>query len=311
MPAGIAESDGFIALQGLVADELRQPVVPAVAAMAEAVRARHPDGALAVLFYGSCLRRPETLLADSLLDFYLLVEDYSAAYGSGMLALANRLLPPNVFYLELPQAGGTLRSKYAVLSLRDFVAGTARGTLNVSLWARFSQPSRLVWVRNAATAGQVAEACARAILTMLGNILPLADSKDDAAELWQRAFRATYAAELRSEGAGRAAELVALDAERFKRVSEPALAILRRGGEQLSAAQCAATWRRRRRVGKLLNLARLVKAAFTFQGGLDYVLWKVKRHSGVEIQVTDWQRRHPVLAAPSLAWKLYRRGAFR
>jgi hypothetical protein len=64
-------------------------------------------------------------------------------------------------------------------------------------------------------------------------------------------------------------------------------------------------------VGKLLNLARLVKAAFTFQGGLDYVLWKVKRHSGVEIQVTDWQRRHPVLAAPSLAWKLYRRGAFR
>ena len=77
-------------LESLVAEELKHPVAPAVAAMADAVRARHPQGALAVLFYGSCLRRPETLLGDSLLDFYLLVEDYASAYGSGLLAIANK-----------------------------------------------------------------------------------------------------------------------------------------------------------------------------------------------------------------------------
>lgn len=304
-------SEDLAVLQGLVAEELRQPTAPAVTAMAEAVRARHPDGALAMLFYGSCLRRPETLLADSVLDFYLLVEDYSAAYGSGLLAFANKLLPPNVFYLELPREGGTLRCKYAVLTLRDFVAGTAPQTLNVSLWARFSQQARLVWVRDPRIADQIGQACTQAILTMLGNILPLAEGDTDAARLWQWAFRETYAAELRSEGEGRASELVALDAERFERVTGPALAILQAGQKQPSAAQCAATWRRRRRVGKLLNLARLVKAAFTFQGGLDYVLWKVRRHSGVELPVTDWQRRHPILSAPFLAWRLYRRGAFR
>jgi len=54
-----------------------------------------------------------------------------------------------------------------------------------------------------------------------------------------------------------------------------------------------------------------VKATFTFDGALDYVLWKVKRHSGVVLPVTDWQRRHPLLSAPVLAWKLYRLGAFR
>jgi hypothetical protein len=41
------------------------------------------------------------------------------------------------------------------------------------------------------------------------------------------------------------------------------------------------------------------------------VLWKVKRHSGVVLPVTEWQRRHPLLAAPVLAWRLYRLGAFR
>ena len=297
-------------LESLVAEELKHPVAPAVAAMADAVRARHPQGALAVLFYGSCLRRPETLLGDSLLDFYLLVEDYASAYGSGLLAIANKLLPPNVFYLELPQGGQTLRCKYAVLTLDDFVAGTARRTLNVSLWARFSQQARLAWSRDAGTGERVAAACAEAILTMLGNVAPLLPDDADAETLWRRAFEQTYAAELRSEGAGRAAELAALDAERLRRVTPPALVELRQA-PAVSAAQCAALWRRRRRVGKMLNLARLVKAAFTFQGGLDYVLWKVKRHSGVEVQVSDWQRRHPVLAAPALAWRLYRRGAFR
>jgi hypothetical protein len=264
-----------------------------------------------VLFYGSCLRKPETLLSDSLLDFYLLVDDYRAAYDSGLLAFANRLLPPNVFYLELPRPGGALRCKYAVLTLDQFAAGTSRNTLNVSLWARFSQPARLLWSRDAATGDRVAEACVEAILTMLGNVRPLVPS-DDAEVLWRRAFEATYAAELRSETPDRATELVRLDLDRYRRVTAPALALLREQGRgPPSADECAALWRKRRRVGKLLNLARLAKATFTFQGALDYVLWKVRRHSGVELQVTDWQRRHPLLSAPVLAWRLYRRGAFR
>jgi hypothetical protein len=42
-----------------------------------------------------------------------------------------------------------------------------------------------------------------------------------------------------------------------------------------------------------------------------YILWKIERHSGVKATATPWQRRHPLLAAPGLAWRLYRRGAFR
>ena len=82
-------------------------------------------------------------------------------------------------------------------------------------------------------------------------------------------------------------------------------------GRDISRAAAMENWQGRRLLGKTLNYLRLIKAAFTFDGAVDYVMWKVRRHSGVIVPVSDWQRRHPVLAAPGLAWKLYRRGAFR
>lgn len=301
--------DARAELTALIAQELAQPVPAAVRTMAEAVRARHAAAALGVLFYGSCLRKPESLLADSLLDFYLLVDDYRQAYRGSLMAVANRILPPNVFYLEARHEGATLRCKYAVISLAQFRASMSPAADNVSLWARFSQQSRLAWSRDPQVASEVAGACAEAALTMLGNAMPLVGGSAAADAIWQRAFEETYRAEVRSEGMERAAELVNADADRYRRVHALAFAAI--GETAARADECAAAWRRRRRVSKLLNLARLVKATFTFEGALDYVLWKVKRHSGVVLPVTDWQRRHPLLSAPVLAWKLYRRGAFR
>ena len=144
---------------------------------------------------------------------------------------------------------------------------------------------------------------------MLARVRPLLPGIVDAETLWVRAFRETYAAELRAESGERARHIYLADRERYAQLASAVIA----GSPPPSRSpeQAERDWRHRRRLGKLLNYARLVKAAFTFDGGVDYVMWKVRRHSGVVIPVTDWQRRHPVLAAPGLAWRLYRRGAFR
>ena len=107
--------------------------------MAAAIAALYPGAARAVLFYGSCLRERD--LDGLMLDFYLIVSDYRAAYGRGWFASANRLIPPNVF----PFAHDGLAAKYAVLSEADF-ARLWTGWRSVSVWARFAQPSRLAWV---------------------------------------------------------------------------------------------------------------------------------------------------------------------
>jgi hypothetical protein len=89
-------------------------------------------------------------------------------------------------------------------------------------------------------------------------------------------------------------------------------------GEELRPAIDAATrqqlqqrWTSRELWGKPLNMLRLLKAAFTFDGAMDYVAWKVERHSGVRLDVKPWQRRFPLLAAPGLYLKLKRLGVLR
>jgi hypothetical protein len=62
---------------------------------------------------------------------------------------------------------------------------------------------------------------------------------------------------------------------------------------------------------RLHSVPRLAKAAVTFEGGVDYALWKVERHSGVRVEAGPWQRRHPILAAVPLGWRAWRQGAFR
>jgi hypothetical protein len=292
--------------------ELSKPVPGLVGELAEAVRARHGKAVAGVLFYGSCLRQVEGALGDGLLDFYLLVDGYREAYGGRALpALANAILPPNVFYLETSLGNVRLRCKYAIMSLSAFKRACGPHAWNVSVWARFSQPSRLLWARGPMERAEIASACAQAVLTMIRNAPNASGPKSDSVTLWQGALERTYGAELRSEGRARAREIVTADEARYRALTPLAMAALRDAGVSQGAASGSLAWLGRRCLGKVLNALRLVKAAFTFDGGLDYILWKVKRHSGVEIPVSDWQRRHPLLSAPAIAWRLYRRGAFR
>ena len=95
-----------------------------------------------MLFYGSCRRSHDD--AGGIVDLYVLVDGYRAAYGALLPALANRILAPNVYYLETSFAGRTVRAKYAVVSLDQFERGTARW-FHPYLWGRFAQPCGLLF----------------------------------------------------------------------------------------------------------------------------------------------------------------------
>ena len=45
--------------------------------------------------------------------------------------------------------------------------------------------------------------------------------------------------------------------------------------------------------------------------GADYLIWKIERHSGVKVGLTDAQRKHPIWAGITTFWRMYRQGAFR
>ncbi len=306
-----------------IAGEADRPVPAAVRHLAEAVRQRHGGTVAAILFYGSCRRDGDW--SGGIADFYVLVESYRAAYGRTLPALLNALLPPNVYYLESPFGDGVARVKYAVVSLAAFARGASRRAFHPWIWGRFSQPCSLVYARDAAAREAVLEALAEAVATMIGETAPLLAGEIGPRALWCRGLGESYRSELRVEDADRAAELYAQSAEHYARLTEaaveaglPGLTLRRDGAIRLVAAHAPGTRRRarwrwlgRRVLGKLLALPRLVKGLFTFEGGVDYALWKIERHAGAPIELSPWQRRHPLLAAPGVLWRLYRRRILR
>ena len=319
---------GAEALARLVADELAQPVPEAVTQLARAILSRTGPATAAVLFYGSCLRKRS---AEGVLDFYVLVDGYRAANPGRRLALANALLPPNVFYLELEADAGRLRAKYAVVSLADFARGAAGRWLRTGIWARFCQPARAVYLRDDATRLAVVAACTESVLTLIERALPLLPGEDgriraSAAELWETAFRETYAAELRPETPDSIGTLFRDQPERYARAAQLAAQELEaRGrlrvlapGEPLEVELPAGEQRRMRRaarlrrpLAKLAYVAQLLKTAFTFGDWLPYALWKLERHSGARLVASERQRRHPFLFGWPLLVRALRQRALR
>ena len=307
-------------LQEVIRDELTQRVNATVVELAASLAARAKGATAAVLYYGSGLR-DETV--GGVLDFYVLLDDVGAWPGSSLAVLANRVLPPNVAYLEMNVGGHHVRAKYAVMSTAQFRAAMSWDTIDTTLWARFSQPCRCVFTRSAQDLADATGAIARAVVTAARWAAELGPRRALPEDFWRALFARTYVAELRVERASRGHDLVGHDAARYAAVlplawesaglafdstvtSElaPALDVRRR-------RVASRRWRLRARSGKLLNGLRLLKAACTFDGAADYVVWKVERHSGVRIEMSAWQRRHPLLAAPGIYLRLRRQGVLR
>ena len=301
-----------------------QSASPAVRLLIDEILARHGEAAQAILFYGSCLRTGDDL--DGLVDLYLLVDNYRAAYASRIQAFFNVLLPPNVYYLEREFEGQVVRTKYAVLSLADFQKGTSKRWFHSYLWGRFCQPTALLYARNDEVARLVQRGFARSVLTFMRRVLPRVNAHITARQMWRRGLELSYRAELRAERPEKRARLFDAAPDYYENITRIAMNAVGFPAEIVNATEGMSyrvgipawvryssrlTWGLRAIQGKLLSVLRLLKAMATFEGGVDYILWKIERHSGVTVDIEPRLKRRPLLAIWVLTWRLYRRGGFR
>jgi hypothetical protein len=286
------------ALTGAVAETLARPAPPAVVRVAAQLSG---PGVRAILFYGSILRTGDL---DGVLDYYVLTD-----------APRPPAIWPEVSYREFADAAGTLRAKIATMPLATFASAARGETRDTTIWARFVQPAALVWVADEAARADVAEAVASAVATATRFAAALGPAAGPPLDYWRALFRATYAAEFRVEAGGRGDQIVDHDPLRYAAFlplgwTRAGIAY-REEGERLipeldeaRRRTILAEWARVRRWGKPLNVVRLVKAAFTFEGAGRYAAWKIERHTGVPVPLTPWQERHPILAAPGVLWRV-------
>lgn len=297
-------------LTPLITEELAQPVDRRVSAFAADIAARYGAASRAVLFYGSCLRTTE--LDGQMLDFYLIVSSYEAAYGKSWLVRANRLLPPNVF----PAEHDGLVAKVAVLSEEDFLKLNRPEASAVSVWARFAQPSRLVWYADDAARDKAVAAIEQASMTLFELTIPVLGTQPQTPlRIYHHGFELTYGAELRAERSNRPGSVVDADPDRYDRIGLATMVTMQQQdpSEALNLDTPAAEkrWKTLRRNGKFLTLARLAKASGTYAGGIDYLAWKINRHAGTDYVIKPWQRRWPILGALTMLPRLIAGGAIK
>jgi hypothetical protein len=286
-------------LTARIAARLAAPIDHAVATFAEAL-ARHA-GARAVLFYGSNLR---TGSLDGVLDFYILLPGTD-----------EERIWPRVSYHERAHEGLTLRAKVATMRLATFAQAASGELTDTTIWARFVQPSALVWAADDEARAEVTAAIAAAATTAVRLAAALGPASGTAEDYWRALFRATYSAEFRVEKSGRENDILSVNADHFAGLLPLAwraagIAVDQDGATltpHLAASERRTTlgwWKRRARMGKPLNLLRLVKASTTFEGAARYAAWKIERHTGMPVKVTPLRERWPLLAAPQVLWDL-------
>ena len=151
-----------------VASALTLPVEPEVRAFAERLVT---NDALAVLFYGSNLR---TGSLEGVLDFYVLTK--------GPL---ERSIWPRVSYREWSTGGVDLRAKVATMTLETFAAAAAGKLLDTTIWARFVQPSALVWSKDETATRAVEHAIGEAACTAARLAVALGPEKGTAEGYWE------------------------------------------------------------------------------------------------------------------------------
>ena len=289
---------------------------PDVRLMLTDLQHKFGDRLCAVLMYGSYLRGKR----DTVLDFYVLLDEFADTLPGRWHSTANVLLPPNVYFLHIdrpatpPLQDNQVVAKYAVLTLSQFEQAN-RKDFHSYFWARFTQPSRLVYCRDEPVEEKVASAVAQAARTFISEVHPMMTNPFSSAELWEAGFELTYRCELRSEKADKLQTLYSNHSTYLDAVAKICLTKNPSGTfeclKNTSISAAKNRWRIRQTQGKCLSILRLIKAAGTFTDPLTYLLWKIHRHSGVYIEPTSRQKRYPLIFAWGLLWRLYRQGAFR
>lgn len=254
---------------------------------------------------------------DSAWDFFVVVDDYLRAYRALAASLPrrfparraaalNRLLPPNVLSITGPEPQGSHLAKCCVLSVADLTRACGPSPRDHFVRARLFQQVHLVWVRD--PAGR--EAATAAIVSARRGTFdwgrPFLPPVFDARRYARTLLEISYAAEIRPEAPQHIEVLVNAQSGTLLPVFDALLAHLagrgvlahQAGGYRdtrppgTAARALARSWFAR---SKARATFRWLKYVALYDDWLDYVVRKVERRSGVTLELTERERRWPLL----------------
>ncbi len=276
---------------------------PEIQEISKFLTQKYKKNLMAIIFYGSALRSesPEGFL----LDFYVILDNLYPIIQNPLIRFFSHLLPPNVYYYELKTNGKISRAKVAVITMTAFKNGTSDSCFSPSLWGRFSQPTKLTYYNSEETKAIIIKSISNAIKTFLEKTIKTTNKQTSIKDLWIKGLNLTYSCELRPESKARINSIIENNNKRFEQVGNLVLSeltIKKYGPMQIQKENLK--WVFRKYWTRLLNILRLLKAAYTFHGGIEYLAWKLERHRGIKIELTEKDKEKPIISAIKIFFKL-------
>lgn len=292
---------------------------PVGTAAAAAVAAQGGPAVRAIVFFGSrkTQAHPDRYSA---WDFFVVVSSYGEFYRSlrtasalrrspAMVSALNAVMPPNSMALRAPDPDGgpPLLIKCAVVSAAAFRRDTSARHRDHFLLGRLFQPAEILYAADPAAAEEALEGLARASLLTYTWVRPWLPATFDVGDYCRTLLRVSFAAEIRPEPEGRAEALWEAQQDALRPVYSTLLAALREAGDLVEpqpgvyavARPVSAGERLRRRAYFRWSLvratARWAKYVVTFEDWLEFILRKVRRHTGQDIVLTPRERRLPLV----------------
>ena len=280
-----------------------------------------PGSLVGVLFFGSQRTRanPDRFSA---YDLVVVVEAYRPFYralrdasrlrrGPALMAALNAVLTPNQISLRLPDGrGGELHAKCSVFTLEHLRRETSPRRRDHFTAGRLFQPAEVLWARDDVGREALLDALCSACASTYAWSRPWLEPSFDADRYLRTALRVSMGREIRPEPT---AERTFTLHEAQRQEQLPVYDALLRGlcedGELAAAEGREGSYSLTRPVGlaERLRLAayfrislvratlRWFKYVLTFDDWLDYLLRKVRRHTGQDIQLSARERKHPLV----------------
>ncbi|MCC6750767.1 MAG: hypothetical protein IT371_24130 [Deltaproteobacteria bacterium] len=298
---------------------LLAPAPPEALRFVELFRRNHGAELAAVVLYGSRLSAGDATRS-GLHDFFLLTDHLRRFHGDLLQAALNLVVPPNIYYATVASSDGPpLRCKYSVLSLDQFRRQTSAEADDIYHLGRFSKRVLLAYARDAQVEAQVVDGLERAVLALVPHALARLPETFTLDQAVGEVLGLSYLGEQRIAEPTKIDKLVSGDRDYYREVFALALAhhAVRRG----APLRTGATYRHdlpdaasRRRTERFLarsrrrGVLRWPKFALTVDDWLQIELDKLERNHGVRLELTERERRHPLIFGWGRFLELRRKG---
>ncbi len=272
---------------------------------------------VAVLFFGSRLlgTSPDS---HSAFDLFVVVEGYRSFYrafvarpdarrrrGAILLALLNRIWAPNLFVIRPPRWAGAA-AKCCVISERDLERALSERPPDHFCRGRLTQRVAVVHARGPAEEERIRRYLAIARRASLRWVPLVLEAPFTVEEYCRRMLEVSYSREVRPEAEARFREVLHAQAgylhETYSKILDEGVAagLLVREGTRYRLARPMRRWERLRcdlffRHSQARATLRWLKYAITFDDWPDYIARKVERRTGLAVELTERERRYPVI----------------